>query len=204
LNFAKLSKKDISPPYELIWTLVGVLLTIGSTFIKVFLLNAPWEWLTEGIKLHFLGMSYQVGAVLLTGCLGGKKAGALSQIAYLFIGLTLLPVFAQGGGLNYYQQPSFGYLLGFILGAYICGYLAFLAKPTLERLAISCLCGLAGVHFCGILYLIVFALITSANNALNQFWLWFQQYSLVVLPGQLTIVCTITIIAYLLRLILFY
>jgi biotin transport system substrate-specific component len=199
-----LSKKDKSVPYELIWALVGVLLTIGSTFIKVFVLNAPWEWLSEGIKLNFLGMSYQVGAVLLTGCLGGKKAGVLSQIAYVFIGLTLLPVFSQGGGLNYYQQPSFGYLLGFIPGAWVCGYLAFLMKPTLERLAISCVCGLGVIHLCGIVYLMLFCLITSGNNALNQFWLWFQQYSLVLLPGQLIIVCTITIVAYLFRLILFY
>jgi hypothetical protein len=50
----------------------------------------------------------------------------------------------------------------------------------------------------------LFCLITSGNNALNQFWLWFQQYSLVLLPGQLIIVCTITIVAYLFRLILFY
>jgi biotin transport system substrate-specific component len=204
LNFAKLSKKDVSVPYELIWTLVGVLLTIGSTFIKVFVLNAPWEWLTEGIKLYFLGMSYQVGAVLLTACLGGKKAGILAQIAYLFIGLSFLPVFDQGGGFDYYQKPSFGYLLGFIPGAYICGYLAFLAKPTLERLAVSCFCGLMGIHLSGILYLIGFSLLSASNNPLNQFWLGFQQYTLAFFPGQLIIVCTISILAYLFRLILFY
>jgi len=204
LNYYKLSKKENSVPYELIWALVGVLLTIGSTFIKVFVINAPWEWLENGIQIHFLGMSYQVGAVLLIGCLGGKKAGVLSQIAYLFIGLTLLPVFAQGGGLNYYQQPSFGYLLGFIPGAWLCGYLAFLAKPTLERLAISCFAGLMGIHLCGILYLILFSALTSANNFLNQFWLWFLQYSLVPLPGQFIVVCTISILAYLFRLLLFY
>ena len=198
-------KKDTSVPYELIWALVGVLLTIGSTFIKVFvIINAPWHWTTEGIRLHFMGISYQIGAVLLTGCLGGKKGGVLSQIAYIFIGLTILPVFSQGGGLTYYQQPSFGYLLGFIPGAWLCGYLAFLAKPNLERLALSCLCGLAGIHICGIIYLILFSYITSANNALNQFWLWFGQYSINVLPGQLIIVCIITIISYLFRLILFY
>lgn len=200
----KLSKKEKSVPYELIWALVGVLITIGSTFIKVFVLNAPWEWAKEGIQIHFLGMSYQVGAVLLIACLGGKKAGLLAQIAYLFIGLTLLPVFAQGGGLNYYQQPSFGYLLGFMPGAWLCGYLAFLAKPSLERLAISCLAGLTTIHLCGIIYLILFSAVTVSNNFFSQLWQWFFQYSIAPFPGQLIIICTMTILAYLFRLILFY
>ncbi|EFA74001.1 hypothetical protein CRD_00923 [Raphidiopsis brookii D9] len=36
----------------------------------------------------------------------GKSAGALSQIAYLVMGLTLLPVFAQGGGIGYVKLPN--------------------------------------------------------------------------------------------------
>lgn len=204
MNSYKLSKKEKSVPYELIWALIGVLITIGSTFIKVFIVNAPWEWIKEGIQIYFLGSSYQVGAVLLIGCLGGKKAGLLSQIAYLFIGLTLLPVFAHGGGLNYYQQPSFGYLLGFMPGAWLCGYFSFLAKPTLERLAISSLIGLTTIHLCGILYLILFSAFSAGNNFLIQLWQWFLQYSIAPFPSQLIIICTVTILAYLFRLISFY
>ena len=77
---------------------------------------------TKEFILFSLGVTYQIGGVLLVGCLGGKNAGALSQIAYLVMGLTLLPVFADGGGIGYVKLSQFGYLLGFIPGAWICGF----------------------------------------------------------------------------------
>jgi biotin transport system substrate-specific component len=37
------------------------------------------------------------------------------------IGLMGIPIFAHGGGPGYVLQPTFGYLLGFVCGAYIIG-----------------------------------------------------------------------------------
>jgi biotin transport system substrate-specific component len=88
-------------------------------------LGAMREW-----RFFRWGVSFQVGAVLLTGCVGGKNAAALSQIAYLILGLALFqvfefPVFTQGGGLSYVREPGFGYLMGFVPAGWVCGYLAF-------------------------------------------------------------------------------
>ncbi len=52
----------------------------------------------------------------------GSKFGMISQILYLSIGLTGLPVFANGGGLGYIFQPTFGYLLSCPIAAYISGF----------------------------------------------------------------------------------
>ncbi|AHJ31520.1 Substrate-specific component BioY of biotin ECF transporter [Nodularia spumigena CCY9414] len=184
--------------------MVGLLLTMGGTFLEAYGIALPWSWSKQGIQTVSLGVTCQVGAVLLVGCLGGKNAGALSQIAYLVMGLTLLPVFADGGGIGYVKLSQFGYLLGFIPGAWICGSLAFKARPKLETLAFSCITGLLTVHLCGVTYLIIsyfFQWKGTENLALMQAIL---RYSWFALPGQLAVVCAVTVIAYILRHLMFY
>ena len=44
---------------------------------------------------------------------------SLSQLAYLMVGLLGVPVFANGGGLGYVLQPTFGYLLLLPVAAFI-------------------------------------------------------------------------------------
>lgn len=58
---------------------------------------------------------------MLAGLLLGGRKGALSVGVYIVLGLVGLPVFAEGGGFWYLLKPSFGYLLGFMLAAYVTG-----------------------------------------------------------------------------------
>ncbi len=51
----------------------------------------------------------------------GYKMGAVSIGAYVLLGLCGLPIFAAGGGIAYIFRPSFGYLVGFILAAFVVG-----------------------------------------------------------------------------------
>ena len=44
----------------------------------------------------------------LAGLLLGGKKGCLSVCLYIILGLIGLPIFAQGGGIGYLFQPSFG------------------------------------------------------------------------------------------------
>ncbi|NMG18080.1 biotin transporter BioY [Brasilonema bromeliae] len=189
---------------QLLWSMIGLLLTMGGTFLEAYVATSPLSWSQYGIHAFSLGVTYQIGGVLLAGCLGGKNAGALSQIAYLVMGLTLLPVFADGGGIGYVKVSQFGYLLGFIPGAWICGFFAFKARPRLETLAFSCFCGLLTVHLCGITYLIlsyVFQWKGTETLSLMQAML---RYSWFALPGQLAVVCAVVVIAYVLRHLMFY
>ena len=194
----------MAAPNQLLWSLIGLLLTIGGTFVEAYVTNSPWNWIQHGIAPLSLGVTYQIGAVLVVGCLGGKNAGALSQIAYLILGLIFLPVFTQGGGIGYLKQPDFGYLLGFIPGAWVCGFLAFQASPKLESLAFSCVCGLLTIHLTGLSYLIlshVFSWPVTEVLTLGQAAL---KYSFYPLPGQLSVTCAVTVLAYCLRHLLFY
>ncbi len=83
----------MSVPNEILWAIIGLLLTIGGNFLEAYIINFPWSWSQQGVNTHSVGVTYQIGAVLLVGCLGGKNAGALSQIAYLVIGLMGFQVF---------------------------------------------------------------------------------------------------------------
>ena len=193
---------------ELLWALIGLILTIGGTWLEVFITTGPWQW-TNGIDVFSLGVSFQVGAVLLIGCLGGQNAAALSQIAYLSLGLLLfqafdLQVFTQGGGLSYLREPSFGYLLGFIPAAWVCGYLAFWETLKLENLALSCLLGLLTIHAVGLVYLpLAYVLQWTGENAPSLAEAIFI-YSIAPIPGQLILVCAVSVLAYSMRQIMFY
>lgn len=67
----------------------------------------------------------QTFAVLLVGALFGSKRGVATVLAYLAQGAAGLPVFAQGAaGAPYMLGPTGGYLIGFVLAAFIVGRLA--------------------------------------------------------------------------------
>ncbi len=186
------------------WALVGLLLTIGGTFLEVSVPSAPWTWVQEGLRTQSLGITYQVGAVLAIGCLGGANAAALSQIAYVVLGLVGgqlgLQVFTQGGGFSYLVQPSFGYILGFIPGAWLCGFLAFRRSSNLEVLALSCLGGLLVIHLCGLAYA---ALLLALQWRLQVFPTALLHYTLYPLPGQLVVVCAVSVLALTVRRLMF-
>ncbi len=191
-------------PTELLWALIGLLLTIGGTFLPASIPSPPWVWGLHGVPTYPLGVSYQIGAVLLVGCLGGRNAGALAQIAYLALGLTWFPIFTEGGGIGYVREPTFGYLLGFVPGAWVCGYLAFKVLPRLESLALSCLSGLGIIHLTGMIYLTLGQWLHLPLKVDTPLWQTLLKYSLYPLPAQFSVICAVTVIAFLLRRLMFY
>ena len=67
----------------------------------------------------------QTFAVLLVGALLGSRRGAASALSYLAEGAAGFPVFAGGAaGPQALMGPTGGYLMGFVLGAWLCGALS--------------------------------------------------------------------------------
>lgn len=67
-------------------------------------------------------LTLQTLAVLLVGASLGSLRGVVSMLLYVAAGLIGVPWFAQGS--SGYSTASFGYVLGFILAAFIVGRLA--------------------------------------------------------------------------------
>ena len=105
------------------------------------------------IPLH---SNWQIHAVLMTALLFGPQIGTICAISYLIIGLFYLPVFHGGGSVGYILTPEFGYLLGFIPTAWICGFLSKRdSSSNLINYSFYTILSLCIFHFIGIMYLII-------------------------------------------------
>ena len=91
--------------------------------------------------------------VLLAEILLGSKLGALAVLLYVVIGLLGLPIFAAGGGLAYIVRPSFGYLIGFIAGAYVTGIICEKTNEiAAKKYVLAVLSGLLATYMIGLGY----------------------------------------------------
>ena len=75
------------------------------------------------VPIPFVPLTLQTLMVMFSGVILGGRLAALSQLVYILVGLMGIPIFAHGGGPGYVLQPTFGYLLGFVCGAYVIGRL---------------------------------------------------------------------------------
>ncbi|MHC4738346.1 MAG: biotin transporter BioY [Planctomycetota bacterium] len=67
----------------------------------------------------------QTFAVLMVGALFGARRGSLCVVTYIAEGVAGFPVFSAGrAGLAVLAGPTGGYIAGFIVAAYVTGYLA--------------------------------------------------------------------------------
>ncbi len=89
----------------------------------------------------------------LAGLLLGGWKGAASVGCYVALGLIGLPIFTGGGGIFYVLEPTFGYLLGFVAGSFVTGFIAHKkARPSFLRLLLAGFAGLGVVYAMGIVY----------------------------------------------------
>ncbi|MGM9968080.1 MAG: biotin transporter BioY [Rummeliibacillus sp.] len=59
---------------------------------------------------------------ILAGLVLGSRLGAISITVYTLLGLVGAPVFTRfGGGFSYILSPTFGFIVTFILSAYVAG-----------------------------------------------------------------------------------
>lgn len=75
------------------------------------------------IHIGLVPITMQTLTVVLAGLVLGSRAGALSQLAYLGLIATSLPVDASAVGLIAFSGPTAGYLIGFVPAAFVTGWL---------------------------------------------------------------------------------
>ncbi|MEA3492978.1 MAG: biotin transporter BioY [Candidatus Margulisiibacteriota bacterium] len=97
---------------------IGMLIGVIS-FIA---LTAAGAYIRIPLPFSPVPITLQTFFVLLAGAMLGRKLGALSQSGYLMVGIFGLPVFTGGlYGIARLMGPTGGYLIGFILAAFVIG-----------------------------------------------------------------------------------
>ena len=129
---------------------------------------------------------YAANAFVLWRLVLGPGPGAASAAAYAALGLMGLPIFTQGGGLGYVFKPSFGYIIGFILGAWLAGYIAHRKKdPSYLRLVAAGLAGLAPIYLLGLAYF--WGVMTFYTKTGIGLWTLLASGLLTTLPGDVAL-----------------
>lgn len=133
-------KKAFSTREMILCALFAALIAVGA-FLRI-----PLPLLPVPLTLQFFFSN--LAALLL-----GRRLGVFSAAGYVLAGLAGLPVFAGGsGGIASVLHPTFGYLLGFIAGAWVAGALAERMRPGMRSWMLAGLGNLAVVYILGLAY----------------------------------------------------
>lgn len=112
------------------------------------------------IPFYPVPLTFQTVISVLSGLLLGWRKGTVSMACYCLLGLIGVPVFSGfSGGIYSVLKPTFGYVLGFILSAFVAGYIG--GNGNFARYVIAAISAFLVNYAVGICY---FAMIW-------QFWL---------------------------------
>ena len=104
------------------------------------------------IPIGTVPITLQTLFVILSGLILGARLGTLSQITYVILGLIGVPIFAGGtGGLTSVVSPTFGFLLSFIVAAYVIGKLTEKNK-SVSNIIYSVILGSFVIYVIGVPY----------------------------------------------------
>lgn len=110
------------------------------------------------IETPLVPITLQFAFAAYAGVILGARKGTLALALYVAIGLIGFPVFTRGGGPFYVLEPTFGYLIGMTIAAFVIGRLTGSidfsnTRRSLTRLAIAVTTGLIIVYAVGMFYL---------------------------------------------------
>ncbi|MEA1965229.1 MAG: biotin transporter BioY [Candidatus Aerophobetes bacterium] len=117
---------------------IFVILTSLGAFVRI-----PLPFTPVPITLQTL-------FVLLSGVILGSRRGGISQFLYLFLGAIGLPIFAgASSGLLHLAGPTGGYIIGFVLAAFIIGKVARKSENNLFHIISAMSLGTVVIYLAG-------------------------------------------------------
>ncbi len=166
-------------PKDMILIALFAGLTAVGAFIKIPIGPAP--------------ISLQNFFSLMAGALLGARFGAMSQVIYVTIGLIGIPVFTSGGGPSYVMNPTFGFLLGFILCSWTVGKWMEGRDPNAKNFFVGSVIATALVYMVGVPWL--YFVLTRISAVDMTFFRALQVGCLVFIPGDLAKIAAISWLA---------
>jgi len=122
-------------------------------------------------KLRFDSYTPQAPVAIFLGYVFGWPVATIAATLFLAAGLVgpLFGVylFASGGGLDYYAQPGFGYLLGMIFATWVVAKINDGPRTSVRQVG-GLAAGVVGLHLVGIAYVLASSLVFAfADSNLN-------------------------------------
>lgn len=111
-------------------------LTIGSMFVALTAIGANITTIFPFLVVGGVPITLQTFFAILAGLVLGSRLGAFSMFVYMMLGIVGAPVFAQfKGGAATVLSPTFGFILSFILVAYVAGKMVEFNRSTAMYIA---------------------------------------------------------------------
>ncbi len=133
-------------------------------------LMAISAWFKFPIPPTMTPVTLQVMFVLFAGLLLPPAYAFASQAVYVLLGLIGLPVFTEGGGFSYILKPTFGFLMGFIVAAWLIAVLVkHFKNKTVILLFLAALLGVVVIYMVGVPYgYLIFNRVLGADWSMKQ------------------------------------
>lgn len=165
-NTMKTKPKSMMSPLTLVYSaMFAALMMIGANitaFVPVLVVG--------GVPI-----TLQTFFAILAGLILGSKRGALAMAVYMFIGLAGAPVFAKfSGGFGSILSPTFGFIVSFILVAFIVGKIVE-KNGSLKSYIIAALAGMVVNYVIGTNLMFVAYKMWAAAPAAFTYkvaWIW--------------------------------
>lgn len=132
-------EKTLSTKGMVLCAMFTALIAIGA-FLKIQLPFSPVPY-----TLQFLFVN-------LAGILLGSRRGLTAVGLYIVLGLVGVPIFSTGGGIDYLVRPTFGYILGFALGAWLAGLISEHGTNSIKTYLIAGFANFIVVFALGLVY----------------------------------------------------
>ena len=169
------------PFLSILFIVLALFMIIGSTFIGVdikhyFLPRGAFfnNALTKEDYIFTFYIIPQIPILMFVCSTLGKKLATISVVLYLFLGFFMFPLFALGGGITYFSEYGCGYLLAYLPAVGIVT--SFLHKKySFLYMFLAVLCGVLIIHFGGIVYMSLIALLK--HEGANFIFSWIEAQS---------------------------
>jgi biotin transport system substrate-specific component len=118
-------------------------ITLAGLFIVLIAIGANITSIVPFLVIGGVPITLQTFFAILAGLILGSRLGTITTSVYAFGGLIGLPLFAQfKGGLGMLFSPTFGFILSFILAAFVVGKIVK-KKKTVTPYIVAALVGTA-------------------------------------------------------------
>ncbi|KGX87074.1 biotin transporter BioY [Pontibacillus litoralis] len=161
-------------------------ITLGGMFVALMAVGANITAIAPFMEIGGVPITLQTFFAILAGLLLGSRLGAFTLTVYMALGLAGARIFAQfSGGPSQLISPTFGFILSFILVAYVVGKIVE-RKRTLPMYIVAALTGLVinyvfGTNWLYMAYIFWFE--APGNFSYSVAWAWM----LVPLPKDIVL-----------------